>query len=104
MWPSRGIRSSPTGCSARLAPGQPAELGDGGRGSDAQLLHGLERDQRIHAAESAERRQRAAGRLRRQSAGRDAGVRADAIDGEVVRIGALSGGRELSGFAAGRRE
>ena len=40
--------------------------------------------------------------MRRESAGRDPGIGADAVDGEVVGVRALPGGGELAGVAAGR--
>ena len=76
--------------------GEPPRLVDRRRGLQAELVDCFQGKQGIQTAEGAHRRQHAAGGLRGQSAGGDPGVGAGAIHGEVVGVGTLAVGAELS--------
>jgi hypothetical protein len=73
-----------------------AELRSKRRGLDAKLLRGIHRHKAVCATQSAKTRQRSARALRQWSVAGNAEVGADAIDGEIVGVGALAIHAELA--------
>ena len=101
--PVQSIR--PRSAAQRYLPaGQPAELRHRRRCLHAHFLQRIAGEQAVQAAERGHPRQRRAGGLRRQTPAAHARIRADAVYGEIIHVGPLSGDAELAGFAAsGRR-
>ncbi len=69
----------------------------------ADFLQRIQRRQILQSAERSHRWQRAAGELGRGRTARHSGVRAHAVQAEVIRIGALSVDAELAGLSGGSR-
>ena len=81
-------------------PRQPAHIRRRIGGLHAEFLDGLQRHQRIQAAEGAQGRQHSTGSLGGQAPRGHPGIGTHPIHGEVIGIGPLPIGRELAGFSA----
>src|SRR5262245_31640706 len=79
-----------------LAAWSATELRSEGRGLDPKLLHRIDRHQAVGSARRAQRGQRSTCSLDKSDVAGHAEVRADTIDGEVVRVRPLSVHAELA--------